>query len=257
MKRILKAMAAGATFGMLLTSCGNNQGADEKTSPTEQSSSQAPAASRNAPIPAFTRPTEITNPYFPLTELGGYRLIGQEDGKPYEAKIVVADETKSIAWAGGRTDALVARHESYLEGDLIEVAIDYYAQGDDGSVWYFGEDVTYYENGQVTNHEGSWLTGQDGALPGLLIPADPEVGQVFWSEDVAAQGIEERNEVVDLAATVDTPTGQRTDGLLIGALQDDGTKEKKIYVPSLGVVLEVGSTSTLRLAFHDTERKRS
>ena len=257
MKQILKAIAAGATFGMLLTSCGNNQGTDEKTSPTEQSSSQGSAASRNAPIPAFTRPTEITNPYFHLTELGGYRLIGREDGKPYEAKIVEADETKSIAWAGGSTEALVARHESYLHGDLIEVAIDYYAQGDDGSVWYFGEDVTFYENGQVTNHEGSWLTGQDGALPGLLIPADPEVGQVFWSEDVAAQGIEERNEVADLSATVETPAGPRADGLLIRALQDDGTKEEKIYVPSLGVVLEVGSTSTLHLASGDSSPESS
>ena len=50
------------------------------------------------------------------------------------------DETKSITSEGGVTHALVARHRSYLEGELIEVAIDYYAQGDDGSVWYLGED---------------------------------------------------------------------------------------------------------------------
>lgn len=256
MKRTTKVIGACATIGMLLTSCGT-QGASDKPSPAEQPSTGALTASRNAPIPEFTHSTEITNPYFPLTELGGYLLTGQEDGKPYEAKVVVTEETKSIERAGGSTETLVARHESYLEGELIEVAIDYYAQGDDGSVWYFGEDVTYYENGQVTNHEGSWLTGQDGALPGLLIPADPEVGQVFWSEDVAAQGIEERNEVVDVTATVDTPAGPRTDGLLIRALQDDGTKEKKIYVPTLGVVLEVGSTSALRLTSRDTLRESS
>ena len=215
---------------------------------TARSNSAGLAASRNAPIPEFTAPTQITNRYFPLTELGGYDLAGHEEGQGYEAQIVVLDETKSITWAGGTTDTLVARHRSYLEGELIEVAMDYYAQGDDGSVWYFGEDVTYYEQGKVTSHEGSWLTGQDDALPGLLIPADPQVGLVFWSEDVAAQGISERNEIVEIAATIDTPAGPRTDGLIISAFQDDGTTEEKTYVPSLGVVLEVSEDSELRLA---------
>lgn len=240
---------AGLTaVAALATGCGSDGTSTAATTTTTEPSLDGLAASRNAPIPAFTNPTEITNTYFPLTTLGGYELVGQEDGKGYEAKIEVLDERKRIEWAGGATDVLVARHRSYLEGELIEEAIDYYAQGDDGSVWYFGEDVTYYENGQVTNHEGSWLTGTDDALPGLLIPADPEVGFVFWSEDFAAQGIQERNEIIDLAQTVDTPSGPRSDGLLIRALQDDGTTEEKIYVPTLGVVHEVGPTSELRLA---------
>lgn len=232
----------------LSTACGGNgTGTSPPPEPTRRPTSDELAASRNAPIPGFSQPTEISNPYFPLTDLGGYELVGREDGKRYRAQIVVLDKVKTIVWAGGRTDALVARHRSYLKGELIEVAMDYYAQGDDGSVWYFGEDVTYYEDGRVTNHEGSWLTGHDHALPGLLIPADRRVGLVFWSEDVADQGIQERNKIIDIAATVVTPNGRRDDGLLIRAWQDDGTVEEKIYVPSLGVVHEVGPSSELRL----------
>ena len=256
MKRSIKRatalkLAGVGVLALPVAACGGGSSGNDsfaESSPTATSSPAGLSASRNAPIPEFTNAAKINNPYFPLTELGGYDLTGREDGKGYKAQIVVLDETKSITWAGGVTDALVARHRSYLQGELIEVAVDYYAQGDDGSVWYFGEDVTYFENGEVTNHEGSWLTGTDGALPGLLVPAEPEVGHVFWSEDVAAQGIQERNKIVDTSATVETPAGPRDDGLLIQAFQDDGTTEHKTYVPSLGVVLEVGATSTLALA---------
>ena len=70
--------------------------------------------------------------------------------------------------------------------------------------------------------------------PGLSFPAEPEVGRVFWSVDVAAQRVRERNKIVDASATVDTPAGPRDDGLLIRAFQGDGTTEPKTYVPALG-----------------------
>ncbi len=56
---------------------------------------------------------------------------------------------------------------------LIEEAFDYYAQGDYGGVWYFGEDVDNFENGKLKDHGGSWLAGEKGALPALLMPGDP------------------------------------------------------------------------------------
>ncbi|MGH8968682.1 MAG: hypothetical protein ACRDV1_01895 [Actinomycetes bacterium] len=202
---------------------------------------------RNAPIPSFSDPTAITNPWFPISDLGGYDLVGTEEGKPYRADIVLLERTKSIEWAGGTTKVAVARHRAYLDGELTEVAYDYFAQGDDGGVWYFGEAVDNYENGKVDNHEGAWLAGRDGALPGLLIPGKPRVGQVFWSEDFPSAGIVERDEVTRLDARVRTPAGTRADGMLVRAKQDDGTMEEKIYVPGLGVVFEDGPDSTLRL----------
>ena len=82
------------------------------------------AESRNSPIPAFSNPTELTNKWFPLSQLGGYELVGTDEGTAYRAEIVLTDETKQIEWAGGTTEVAVARHRSYAEGELIEQAID-------------------------------------------------------------------------------------------------------------------------------------
>jgi hypothetical protein len=51
---------------------------------------------------------------------------------------------------------------AYLDGTITEVAIDRYAQADDGSVWYFGEDVIDYVGGAAAFTEGTWLAGRDG-----------------------------------------------------------------------------------------------
>ena len=41
--------------------------------------------------------------------------------------------------------------------------------------WYLG-DTTEYENGKPKTKEGSWEAGVDGALPGIIMPADPWSG---------------------------------------------------------------------------------
>ena len=47
---------------------------------------------------------------------------------------------------------MVSQFVAYGDGRVLEVARDYYAQADDGSVWYFGEDVDNYEDGVVVDH---------------------------------------------------------------------------------------------------------
>jgi len=51
---------------------------------------------------------------------------------------------------------------SYVDGRIHEVALDSYAQADDGAVWLFGEDVFRYEDGVVLDKEGTWYAGKDG-----------------------------------------------------------------------------------------------
>jgi hypothetical protein len=63
------------------------------------------------------------------------------------------------------------------------VAIDRYAQADEGSVWYFGEDVIDYVNGAAAFTEGTWLAGRDGP-PAMIMPAKPKPGDVFRVENV-------------------------------------------------------------------------
>ncbi len=70
---------------------------------------------------------------------------------------------------------------------LIEDTHDWFAQDDDGNVWYMGEEVTNYEyddddNLIGTDNDGAWEAGVDDALPGIVMWADPEAGVSYYQE---------------------------------------------------------------------------
>ena len=69
----------------------------------------------------------------------------------------------------------IHQYVAYSGGRILEVALDWYAQADDGSVWYFGEDVFNYEDGVVADTHGTWLAGKDGrqavSCPPTRVPA--------------------------------------------------------------------------------------
>ena len=87
----------------------------------------------------------------------------------------------------------------------MEAARDYYAQGADGSVWYFGEEVDNYEDGVVVDHEGTWLAGPEGP-PGMIMPAQPAVGAVYRPENIPGVVLEE-DTVKAVDQTVQGPRG--------------------------------------------------
>ena len=45
--------------------------------------------------------------------------------------------------AGEAVEAAIVQDRGYHNGKLHEIALDYYAQADDGTVYYLGEDVNY------------------------------------------------------------------------------------------------------------------
>ena len=49
-------------------------------------------------------------------------------------------------------------------------------------IWYFGESVDNYDNGQFKDHGGSFTAGVDGAYPGIWIKAKQVVGDVYRQE---------------------------------------------------------------------------
>ena len=67
---------------------------------------------------------------------------------------------------------LVSQYVAFLDGRLHEVAYDFYAQADDGSVWYFGEDVFNFADGAIVDTHGTWIAGTDGPAA-MIMPADP------------------------------------------------------------------------------------
>lgn len=193
------------------------------------------AATDAALLPVFSNPTEITNPYYPVSPISQTISLGREDGKPARAEVTLLPDIKTISWAGGDTQVRVSQFVAYSDDQLVEVAYDYFAQADNGDVYYFGEDVANYEDGQISDHEGSWLAGKDCAPPALIMPAKPEVGMVFNPENLPGV-VFETDEVLSLSEQATIPAGAITDGLLIKETLMDGSIEHKIYAAGFGVV---------------------
>jgi len=198
----------------------------------------APADTRvDLTVPPFSHPTRVTNPLFPISDLRSAVLDGRIDGKPFHTETTLLPYTRPIEWSPGHTvDTLVSQYAAWLDGRIQEVALDYYAQADDGSVWYFGEDVSDYDpHGVIAFTTDSWLAGRDGP-PAMIMPGHPTVGQAFRTENIPGKVFEQ----VTVKSTGDTEPGPlgAVSGAMIGTeLHDDGAQSDKVFAPGYGEFL--------------------
>lgn len=181
----------------------------------------------------------VTNQYFPLTPGTTWAYEGETDEGTETIVVEVLDETRVV----NGVEATVVRDRVYLDGELIEDTYDWYAQDAAGNVWYLGEDSKEVENGEVVDTEGSWEWGVDGALPGIIMWADPaaHVGEEYRQEYYEEEA-EDWGKVVAIAQTVEVPFGTFTGCIKTedwNALEGRAESlEYKYYCPDLGVTLE-------------------
>jgi hypothetical protein len=181
----------------------------------------------------FSNPTDVTNPLFPISSLHSAVLNGTVEGKAFRTETTLLPWTRIIEWPKGqRVETLVSQYVAYLDGRIEEVALDHYAQDDDGAVWYFGEDVFNYEDGVIADREGTWLAGREGPAA-MIMPADPQAGDVYFSENNPGLVFEQVT-VKDVGRTVQGPQGQ-VEGAIVGAeLHQDRSREDKTFAPGYG-----------------------
>jgi hypothetical protein len=184
--------------------------------------------------PPFSDPTNVTNPLFPISDLHSAILNGRVDGKPFRTETTLLPDTRIIEWTDGqRVETLVSQYVAYLDGRIQEAALDFYAQADDGSVWYFGEDVyNYNEDGLIADTAGTWLAGKEGPVA-MIMPADPKVGDVHRPENIPGLVFEEVS-VKTAGKTVDGPLGPVKGAMVGRELHDDGTYSDKVFAPGYG-----------------------
>jgi len=127
----------------------------------------------------FTTPTGIDNEFLPFApgSLTHYES-DTEDGLE-TIVIEVLEETREVAGI----ECVVVWDRVFLDDVLVEDTHDWYAQDDDGNVWYMGEAVVNYTyaDGELveTDDEGSWEAGKDvadagvTASPGIAMPHAP------------------------------------------------------------------------------------
>ena len=186
-------------------------------------------------VPKFSHPTEITNPLFPISQQASVLMLGHVGGLPFRTEVTLLNETRIVKWEGQSVEVAVSQYMAYLDGKVTEVALDLYAQADDGSVWYFGEDVFDFRDGAIVVTEGSWLAGRDGPAA-MIMPADPQVGDVYRPENAPGFVFEEVT-VAALGESLDGPLGPIEGGITADELHSDGGHEQKIFAPGYGEFL--------------------
>jgi hypothetical protein len=206
---------------------------DASGEPTDECLPLAPEGDRvDLVTPVFSKPSEITNPLHPTSLVDQVIMGGHVEGKPFRTEVTLLPQTKPIEWGGKTADTAIIQYVAYLDGRIHEVALDWYAQADDGSVWYFGEDVFNYEDGKVADTEGTWIAS-DETPAAMIMPAKPAVGNVYRPENAPEVVFEEvRVEKVD--QTIPGPSGTISGAIEVMELHMDGTREGKVFAPGYG-----------------------
>lgn len=162
----------------------------------------------------------------------GYQLVLQSDTELLT--ITVLDETKKINGLSTR----VLEERELRNDNLYEVSRNFYAiDNATGDVFYFGEEVDFYENGEVVRHSGEWLAYENGNLPGLIMGGTPEIGMKYFQE-IALNIALDRAEVVSLTESFTTPAGTFEDCLVTSETSplEPNVKERKTYASGIGLI---------------------
>lgn len=170
------------------------------------------------------------NQYFVLEP--GFQLVLESDDT--KLQITVLDETKTVDGVVTR----VVEEREWKKGKLYEVAKNYFALCEQTKdVFYFGEDVDFYEKGKVVKHDGTWHAGVNGNRAGLAMAGTPKPKMKYYQE--MAPGVAmDRAEIVSLNETCKTPAGTFSKCLKVkeGSAIDLLAKEYKYYAPDIGLV---------------------
>jgi hypothetical protein len=222
-----------------LQACSPDDGGDGKKAKAEVCSIEPTLAVSSCALSTsnFSAPTTITNTFFPLEPGRVLTLAGEEEGAAIDLMIEVSSSTEMF----GDVAARVVNETANEDGELVEFAVNYFAQSDRGDVCYFGEVVDNYVDGKIDNHDGSWRADEGDHQPGIIMPASPAVGDAYRQE--VAEGIaEDLAEVTALGAQLVTPYGTLTDTMTTGECSplEANSYESKVYARGIGGAFDNG-----------------
>ena len=180
--------------------------------------------------------SKIDNRFFALVPGKKFIYEGKSEKGTERIEFYVTRKTKEVM--GVTTTVIWDR--VWLEGELIEDTKDWFAQDKVGNVWYFGEDSKEYEKGKVVSTKGSWEAGVNGAKPGIVMLANPKVGDTYRQEYYKGEA-EDMGDVVALGEAVTVTYGSFKNCLKTRDWSkiDKSLNEYKYYSPEVGfLVLE-------------------
>jgi hypothetical protein len=233
--RLKAAAVVGALIAALaITACGGGSNAGSGSTQT------LPQGSEPANLNPADFTTQIDNPYWPMQP--GSRWVYRETdttGTREKAVVEVTNQTKTIA---NGVEARVIRDTVTENGKPVEITDDWYAQDQEGNIWYLGEAVRNYKNGKVVDHAGSFEAGVDGAQAGIAMPANPEPGLSYRQEYYKGVAEDEGAVVTVGQEQVQVPYGHFDTGVLMTrdlVPTEPKVQELKFYAKGVGPLLSV------------------
>jgi hypothetical protein len=171
--------------------------------------------------------------------------MGVKDGQSQTDTVMVTDQKKVILGIATTVVHDVATHQ----GTVLEKTFDFYAQDKQGNVWYLGEDTTHFQPNGKADTSGSFTAGVDGAQPGIIMEANPQIPDAYRQECYAGQA-EDTAWVVATSGSVRVPYGQVRNVLtsLEATRIEAGAYDQKVYGPGIGIVSEQSLTGANEVA---------
>ena len=230
MRRLATAVLVATA--VMAVACGD--GDDDSVDPT------APSGGDIGVDVSALSPT-VDNPYVAFASVQRAVYEGEEvdpeTGETVKLRVesTVEPEPKTV----GGVEVTVVEVLDFEDGELVEKTEDYYAQHRNGDVYYMGERVDEYEDGEVVSHGGQWLAGDDGNRAGLFMPSAPKVGDVFEQEQIPDVA-EDRSTVVEAGVSVAVPAGTFDDCIKTEDFDPiDEVTEFKFSCAGVGLVQEL------------------
>ncbi|MGH3345947.1 MAG: hypothetical protein ACRDO4_03110 [Nocardioides sp.] len=217
---------------------------------TASPTASTPEASTTSTLPRGDEPVDLDPDAF--TADSQHRLFPLEPGRRWVyretdveggvARVVVTVTPRTHTVAAG-IEARVVRDTVYEDGQVVEDTLDWYARDPDGNVWYLGEDTAEFEDGRITTREGSFEAGVDGALAGVIMPAEPQPGAAYRQEWYAGHA-EDNGEVLATGQQAQVAAGHYDDALLTAdtSALEPKVLEYKLYAPGVGLVLTLDAS---------------
>jgi hypothetical protein len=176
------------------------------------------------------------NPFFILEPNYQLVLAGGDASEAAEVIITVLNETSQV----NGTETRVIEERESIDGELVEISRNFFAICEEtNSVFYFGEEVDDYENGNLISHEGAWLAGEDANRAGVIMPGTILLGARYYQE-IAPNVALDRAEIIDTGEVIQTPSGDFSDTLITqetNPLEPDAA-ELKYYAAGIGLIQE-------------------
>ena len=185
----------------------------------------------------------VDNPYFLLPVGAKWEYEIREGNKPTQTDTLeVLKETRDV----NGVQATVVRDTVSSGNQIVEDTFDWFAQDKYGNVWYVGESVDNYIGGVLAGHKGSWEWGVDGALPGIIMWADPSahIDEAYRQEYYPTKA-EDMGQVLSVNESLTVPFGSFDKVMkTLDFSNIEAGKEQKFYAPGIGLIKEMDVNSS-------------